>query len=97
MKSQNVKPTKANLKVYVFRKEPEVDLAPQAQIILKAIQKHGSITRISLLSQIAPVLETNMTASRVLSFHSTGLVRCGCIEIKSLEEYEKEIESRTKQ
>lgn len=88
MKPQVISLNRVNQRVYVFRNPPTFSLEPQAQIILKIIQEKGAITRYALLSEMEKVIETDRTASAVLSFHQRMLVRCKLIEIMELPEYE---------
>jgi hypothetical protein len=81
--------SKPDKRVFIFIKDTEHPIEPQAALVLKLIKKLKVCTRIQLLHEMLPVVETNATVSKVLTFHQRTLIRCGCIEVKDFDEYVK--------
>ncbi len=76
--------------VFVFVKNPEKPIAPQATAILNTIAAHpGGIVRPELVEALKPVLVTRQPAERILTYYQGTLVDAGLIRIDNPERVAK--------
>lgn len=72
--------------VFVFLKNPEKPVAPQAQTILNTIAAHpNGIVRGELVEALKPVLVTRQPAERILTYYQAALIEAGLVRIDNPE------------
>ena len=71
---------------FVYLKESEKKLAPQAQGIVNILKEAGEagMSREELTNAMKGVIVTRQPEGRILSYYQKSLVECGAIEIKQV-------------
>jgi hypothetical protein len=70
--------------VFVYVKESEKKLAPQAAGIVNILKEAGKrgLTRVDLVTAMKGVITTRQPEGRILSYYQKSLVDCGAVEIR---------------
>ena len=75
--------TIAQADVFVFVRNPEKPVAPQAKTIIATIEAHGAegVVRPQLVKELVTTLTTRQPAERILTYYQKTLVDVGAIQI----------------